>query len=115
MLEIDESGWPVVVMTAGENMGMEDAEAWVTAMDRMLDRKESFPMVMINENTEQRSNPQAANLTAKWLKTNKPLMSTYCRATATVSASPEYHERYADMLEKQGEQIYGSPVKVFHT
>lgn len=112
----DESHWPIVVMEANTERGIENAIFFTESLDKILARATPFALVMVFDYASAgKSDPQASNHLMKWIKPNRPVISQYCRGLVTVSSSQEYHDKYGAMVVTMGQQIYGCPALLVHT
>src|SRR5689334_1302200 len=115
MMTLDESNWPILILASAGRTTLEDTQLYSSTLDRALARQQPFAIIAIAQRDEVEGDQEAANHFMKWLKTNKPLMTQYCRGMATVVESEEYLAKHGQVLMQQGQQIYGCPVTVVRT
>jgi hypothetical protein len=113
---IDDSRWPVWVMTVREQQTLAGVEAWITAFESALAKQEAFVIVMLNEDSQPstRPDPAVANRSMTWLNQVRPRIATHCRGVAYALASEE-SRAIAEQMAAHGDRLYGCPVTVVST
>lgn len=117
MVEVDETGWPVLVLTFRGELALADVDVYASALERALERGDAFGTAMVvgPAYLESGRNNEVANKTMKWLKEQKPRLSAQCVGIATVIADDAQRTAYAQIAEQQGEKVYGCPLRIFAT
>lgn len=91
---VDESGWPVVVVSIGEGVGTEDANAITAQIDELVSRGERMGLVF----DYQRGEPEAVQIVSSWLAREMPSLERVVAAGVTV-VRPESLEGVQEMID----------------
>ena len=117
IVEVDETGWPILVLTFGGELTLADVDVYTSALERALERGDAFGTAMVVAPAYLASgrNNEVANKNMKWLKEHKPRLSDQCVGITTVIADDAQRTAYAQIAEQQGEKVYGCPLRTFAT
>ncbi|GEB34460.1 MULTISPECIES: hypothetical protein [Brevibacillus] len=91
-----------------------DVHQFTQELDGILAAQKPFGLMMVKpaeagEERNQEADREFRNTMAKWLKANKPKMSTYCVGLATIASNEAEWQKYAESAAKMTSSIYGCP------
>lgn len=93
-----------------------DHFSFTNSLEEILMEKQLFGLIMVREigKADKQKDKEARLAIAKWLKSNKHLMSKYCVGFATVVHNEEEFQKSQPAASKLTTAIYGCPGDLFN-
>lgn len=116
MHQIDDSDWPILIISLMNSITLPDTQAFLGAFDDALARRQPFGVIMVSDQTDNKNtDKQAVELRSKWLKENRPRVGQYCRGLAVVTPHTSLLVVWQTMIRLTGPHLFGCPGSLFLT
>lgn len=110
----DESNWPIISLSLGENFDQETVEEYIAYWEELLSRQSPFGLIMLHS-SEKNVRPERAvtQLYMNWCKRIKHEIAQYCSGIAVVMQNAKLLALYKPVTAVSTKRTYGCPGGAF--
>jgi hypothetical protein len=110
----DESNWPIISLSLGENLDQETVEGYIAYWEELLSRQSPFGLIMLHS-SEKNARPERAVTQSymNWCKRSKHEIAQYCSGIAVVMQNAKLLALYKPVTAVSTKRTYGCPGGAF--